>query len=77
MKEIVWRKYPIFKGSPKYMIDFSENETGYIIGEYLEGETLKEIFDTGKKYDVSEAKEIIISILQGLKGITCKWCYSL
>lgn len=62
-------KIPDIQGIAKVYDCFSENETGYIIGEYLEGETLKEIFDTGKKYDVSEAKEIIISILQGLKEL--------
>ncbi len=44
----------------------AENDTGYVITEYLEGQTLKEILDSGKKYDVEEAKQFIIQILHGL-----------
>ena len=44
----------------------AENDTGYVILEYVQGHTLKEILDTGKKYDVNEAKSFISKILKGL-----------
>lgn len=44
----------------------SENETGYVISEYVEGHTLKEIFETGKRYSAEEAADFIRKILQGL-----------
>lgn len=47
----------------------AENDTGYVISEYLEGQTLKEILDSGKKYTSEEAKEFIISILKGLSKV--------
>lgn len=47
----------------------AENETGYVISEYVEGRTLKEILDGGKKYSVEEAAAIIRRILQGLSGV--------
>ena len=46
----------------------SENDTGYVISEYVEGQTLKEILDSGKKYSVKEAKAFIKKILRGLSG---------
>lgn len=47
----------------------AENETGYVISEYVEGRTLKEILDEGKVYSVEEATAIIRRILQGLSGV--------
>lgn len=44
----------------------SENETGYVISEYVEGHTLKEILETGKRYSAEEAADFIRKILQGL-----------
>lgn len=44
----------------------AENDTGYVITEYLEGHTLKELLDNGKKYSPEEAKEFICQILRGL-----------
>lgn len=44
----------------------SENDTGYVISEYIEGHTLKEILDTGKRYSPEEARGFISKILQGL-----------
>lgn len=44
----------------------AENDTGYVITEYLEGQTLKEILDTGKRYRPEEAKAFICQILKGL-----------
>ena len=62
-------KIPDIHGIAKVYDCISENETGYVIGEYLEGQTLKEILETGKKFDINEAKQIIMSILQGLMEI--------
>lgn len=47
----------------------AENETGYVISEYVEGQTLKEILDSGKKYSAEEAADFIRKILQGLSGV--------
>ncbi len=47
----------------------AENETGYVISEYVEGQTLKEILESGKKYSVEEAADFIRKILQGLSGV--------
>lgn len=44
----------------------SENETGYVISEYVEGHTLKEILENGKRYSAEEAADFIRKILQGL-----------
>lgn len=46
-----------------------ENETGYVISEYVEGHTLKEILDSGKKYSVKEARAFIKNILKGLSKV--------
>lgn len=46
-----------------------ENETGYVISEYIEGHTLKEILDSGKKYSAEEARAFIKSILKGLSKV--------
>lgn len=47
----------------------AENDTGYVISEYVEGHTLKEILDSGKKYRVGEAKIFISKILKGLAKV--------
>ena len=47
----------------------AENETGYVISEYVEGKTLKEILDGGKKYTAEEAAAFTGKILQGLAGV--------
>ena len=47
----------------------AENDTGYVISEYLEGQTLKQILDAGKKFSVIEAKQFIDSILRGLSKV--------
>lgn len=46
-----------------------ENETGYVISEYIEGHTLKEILDSGKKYSAEEARVFIKNILKGLSKV--------
>lgn len=47
----------------------AENDTGYVISEYVNGHTLKEILDTGKRYSVNEAKNFICQILKGLSKV--------
>lgn len=44
----------------------AENDTGYIISEYLEGRTLKEILDEGKTYTAKETYEFACTLLGGL-----------
>lgn len=47
----------------------AENDTGYVISEYVEGRTLKEVLDSGKKYSSKEAKSFIKKILRGLAQV--------
>ncbi len=47
----------------------AENDTGYVISEYLEGQTLAQIFEGGKKFSPQEAKEFICEILEGLRRV--------
>lgn len=47
----------------------SENDTGYVIAEYVEGRTLKEILATGKRYGVKEAVTLLSPILQALERV--------
>lgn len=47
----------------------AENDTGYVISEYVEGSTLREILDTGRKYSVEEASQFISKILVGLSQV--------
>lgn len=47
----------------------AENETGYVVSEYVEGRTLKEILDSGKKYSAEEAAKFIKKILRGLSKV--------
>lgn len=44
----------------------AENDTGYVVSEYVEGKTLREILESGKKYNVEEARRFISQILVGL-----------
>ncbi len=57
------------KGIARVYDCIAENETGYIVHEYLEGQSLKEILETGKKYEFSEAMEILHPLLDGLTQI--------
>lgn len=45
----------------------AENDTGYVISEYLEGHTLKEVLDSGRSFTPQEAKNFISQILEGLR----------
>lgn len=47
----------------------AQNDTGYVISEYVQGHTLKEILDSGKTYSVNEAKAFMIQILRGLTKV--------
>lgn len=47
----------------------AENETGYVVSEYVEGKTLKEILEGGKKYNADEAAAFIKKILMGLSKV--------
>ncbi len=47
----------------------AENETGYVVSEYVEGKTLKEILEGGKKYSSEEAVAFIKKILMGLSKV--------
>lgn len=44
----------------------AENDTGYVISEYLEGSTLKEMLDSGKRFTPEEVKNFAVQILPGL-----------
>lgn len=57
------------EGIAKIYDCIAENDTGYVISEYLEGQTLKEILDSGKKYSAKEAKEFVEKILRGLRKV--------
>lgn len=54
------------EGIAKVYDCFSENDTGYVISEYIEGRTLKEILDSGKRFSPEEARGFISKILRGL-----------
>ena len=44
----------------------AENDTGYVISEYVEGQTLKELMETKGKFSWQEAKDFVCQILAGL-----------
>ena len=48
---------------------FEENNTAYIVMEYLDGETLKSRLDRQGKMTVEEALPIILSVLDSLKAV--------
>lgn len=48
---------------------FMENDTGYIIMEFLEGVTVKEILAEKKRIPVDEARGIVMSVLKGLSEV--------
>ncbi len=47
----------------------AQNDTGYIISEYLEGHTLQEVLDEGVTYQPNEAVQLICTILRGLEQV--------
>ena len=47
----------------------AENDTGYVISEYVEGQTLKEILESGRTFTPQEAKDFISQILVGLSQV--------
>ena len=48
---------------------FRENDTGYIVMEYLNGKTVKELLEKRKKLPYDEAEEIICHVLDGLSAV--------
>ena len=48
---------------------FSENNTGYIIMEYLEGKTVKEMLKENGTFTFERAKEIVLAVLAPLKEV--------
>lgn len=60
---------PDLPGILKVYDCIAENDTGYIVNEYWEGQSLKELLEGGKVYDLDEAKEIMVSLLNGLSRI--------
>lgn len=61
-----------FNGIPE-IVDiydcFMENDTGYIIMDFLEGETVKEILAREGKMPFEEARRIMIAVLNGLSQV--------
>lgn len=48
---------------------FMENDTGYIIMEFLDGITVKELLKERGKIPIEEAKKIVLSVLHGLSAV--------
>ncbi len=60
-------------GSPEGIAEvydcIAENDTGYVVSEYVQGQTLKDILASGKKYSPEEATAFISKILAGLSKV--------
>ncbi len=60
-------------GKPKGIMQVydcvAQNDTGYVISEYLEGKTLAQILNEGKIFSPQEAKNFICEILEGLRRV--------
>ena len=66
------RKLAGFSGIPEIVgiYDFfQENGTGYIVMEYLKGETVKELLSEKGKLPYQKAEEIILHVLEGLEAV--------
>lgn len=50
----------------------AENDTGYVVSEYVEGKTLKDVLQNSKKLNPNKAKKIIEKILIGLGQLHAK-----
>lgn len=48
---------------------FEENSSGYIVMEYLDGATVKEVLRKRKHISVEQARAIALSVLRGLKEV--------
>lgn len=48
---------------------FLENDTGYIVMEYLRGKTVKEILKEKERFSYEEAERIILRVLDGLSAV--------
>lgn len=62
-------KFQNMMGVVQIYDSFMENETAYIIMEYLEGETLKEKLERDGKMELEDALNVILPILSSLKEI--------
>ena len=59
----------LFRSIVDIFDSFSENNTGYIIMEYLEGKTVKEILKSDGTFTFERAKEIVLAVLAPLKEV--------
>ena len=50
----------------------AENDTGYVVSEYVEGKTLKDVLQNSKKLNTNKAKKIIEKVLIGLGQLHAK-----
>ena len=57
------------RGVVRIIDTFSENNTSYIVMEYLDGENLKQRLDREKKIPVEEAIKIILPVLDALQSV--------
>lgn len=62
-------KFNTVEGVVEIKDTFQDNNTSYIVMEYLEGETLKERIEREKKLDVEETLTIVKSILTTLEQV--------
>ena len=62
-------KVQVANGVVQIFNSFMENETAYIVMEYLEGQTLSALLKEKEKLSVEEAKEILHPIILALKEI--------
>ena len=57
------------EGIAKVYDCLAENDTGYVVSEYVQGKSLKDVLSSRRKYSVSEAKTIIEKLLKGLSKV--------
>lgn len=60
------QKLGMLEGIAQVYDCISENDTGYVVSEYVEGRTLKDILQKDKKIALDKAKRIIEKLLSGL-----------
>lgn len=60
------QKLGMLEGISQVYDCISENDTGYVVSEYVEGRTLKDILQKDKKIAPDKAKRIIEKLLSGL-----------
>ncbi len=62
-------KMQIANGVVQIFDSFTENETAYIVMEYLEGKTLGQYLEEREKISLEEAKEILHPVILALKDV--------